>query len=173
MIQNRLQPAFLVGIVLALVFFRLVPHPPNATPIVAMSLFAGALFHNRVLAYLVPLAVMLLSDVVIGLHSTIWYVYASILITVLIGSTLKHITVFGIGSAVVIASVVFFLLTNFGSWLYHDMYPQNIAGLVQAYVAGLPFLRNALIANLIFTYIVFYGLIRIKVGSISPKSTQS
>ena len=80
------------------------------------------------------------------------------MITVLIGSVLKQISIVNVGVAAIVASVAFFFITNFGAWLHHDMYPQNGNGLLQAYIAGLPFLRNALIANLIFSYLLFYGL---------------
>jgi len=158
MIQNRIQPGYLIAIVLLLAFSRLIPHPPNAVPIAAMALFAGAFFSNRMLAFVVPLAAMILSDIVIGFHSTIWYVYAGVVVTVLIGSLLSRVTVLRVGIAAVVASIAFFLISNFGAWLHHDLYAQNLTGLMQAYVAGLPFLRNSLVANLIFTYLVFFGL---------------
>ena len=173
MIITKVHPAWIIGIITLLVMLRLVPHPPNATPIAAMALFAGAVYSNRVLAYLIPLAAMFLSDVVIGLHSTIWYVYAGVAITVLIGSTLQHITVFRVGAVAVIASTVFFLVTNFGSWLHHDMYTPDLSGLLQAYIAGLPFLRNAMIANLIFAYLIFYSLVWLKDGYFLAKNIQS
>ena len=155
--QNRIQVSILITIVIVLAFLRLVPHPPNATPIAAMALFAGAFFTNRTLAFVIPLAAMVLSDMLLGFHSTIWYVYAGVAITVLIGGALKQFNAMKVGAAAIVASIIFFLITNFGAWLYHDMYPQNYNGLLQAYVAGIPFLRNSLIANLIFSYLVFYG----------------
>ncbi len=158
MIQHRIHIGYLIVVVLVLALTRLVPHPPNAVPIAAMALFAGAFFSNRFLAFVVPLVAMVLSDYVIGFHSTVWYVYAGILATVLIGSVLNQVTVFRVGGATVIASFAFFLITNFGAWLHHDMYSQDLNGLLQAYVAGIPFLRNSLIANFIFSYLVFYGL---------------
>lgn len=173
MIQNRIQPWYLIAIVLVLAFTRLVPHPPNVVPVAAMALFAGAFFSNRVFAYLVPLAAMLLSDYALGFHSTIWYVYAGVAATVLIGSYLQQITVLKVGMAAVIASLAFYLLTNFGAWLHHDMYPQNFSGLLQSYIAGLPFLRNSLIANLIFSYLVIYGFNHLFAIHPAIKNTQA
>lgn len=158
MIKHRIHIGYLIVVVLVLALARLVPHPPNAVPIAAMALFAGAFFSNRLLAFIVPLAAMVLSDYVIGFHSTVWYVYAGILATVLIGSVLNQVTVIRVGGAAVIASFVFFLITNFGAWLHHDMYSQDLNGLLHAYVAGIPFLRNSLIANLLYSYLAFYGL---------------
>ena len=158
MIQNKVQLGYLVVIVLLLALIRLVPHPPNAVPIAAMALFAGAFFIHRPLAYFMPIAAMFISDLFIGFHTTIGYVYASIVLIVLIGSLLKRISIVSVGVSALLASIMFFLITNFGAWLHHDMYAQSLNGLLQAYIAGLPFLRNTLIANLIFTYLVFYSL---------------
>ncbi len=169
MIQHRIHTGYLIAIILVIAFSRLVPHPPNVVPIAAMALFAGAFFSSRLLAFLVPLAAMLLSDYVIGFHSTVWYVYAGILLTVLIGSVINKVTIVRVGVAAVISSLVFFLITNFGSWLHHDMYSQDLNGLLQAYVAGIPFLRNSLIANLIFSYLVFYGLYSLITGFSNSK----
>ena len=171
--MTKVHTAWVIAVIVLLAMFRLVPHPPNVTPVAAMALFAGAAVSNRVLACMIPLAAMLLSDLVLGLHSTILYVYASVVITVLIGSTLKHITLIRIGFVAVTASIVFFLLTNFGSWIHHDMYPYDITGLIQAYIAGLPFLRNALLANLVFIYLIFYGLNWFKIGFTSSKNIHS
>ena len=157
MTSINLRSVWLIGVVVLLVLFRFVPHPPNVTPIAAMALFSGAFFTNRIWAYLVPIIAMAISDFVLGFHSTIVYVYAGILITVIIGSQLKRISFLSISTSAVIASITFFLITNFGAWLHHDMYTQNFSGLLQAYVAGLPFLRNSLIANLLFSYLVFFG----------------
>ena len=158
MIQNRFKYIFLVTVIFVLAFMRLVPHPPNVTPIAAMALFAGTFFANRIWAYLVPILAMVISDLILGFHSTVVYVYAGILITVFIGSKLKKISILSVSACAFAASIVFFMVTNFGAWLHHEMYTQNFTGLLQAYVAGLPFLRNALIANLIFSYLVFFGL---------------
>jgi hypothetical protein len=173
MIQNRIQPGYLIAVVLVLALLRLAPHPPNATPIIAMALFAGAFFSNSMLAYLVPLAAMLISDMVLGFHSTILYVYAGVVVTVLIGAVLKQISVVRVGMAAIVASITFFLISNFGAWMHHDMYTQNFSGLLQAYMAGLPFLRNALIANLIFSYLVFYGIAGVLSLRPALKSPQS
>ena len=157
MIVYRVKPIWIIGTVILLSLFRFIPHPPNVTPITAMALFAGAFFVNRKLAFIVPLAAMILSDLVLEFHSTVWYVYAGVMIAVLIGSALNQISVYKVGVAAFVASITFFLITNFGAWLHHDMYTQNFSGLLQAYVAGLPFLRNSLIANLLFSYLVFFG----------------
>jgi hypothetical protein len=170
--MTKVQTVWLIGVVALLAMFRFVPHPPNVTPVAAMALFAGAYFSNRALALIIPLAAMVLSDVVLGFHSTVWYVYAGVMLTVLIGSALQRFSILRVGVAAILASLLFFIITNFGAWLHHDMYPQNIVGLLQSYIAGLPFLRNSLIANLIFSYLVFYGFNRFLSARLSYSSLQ-
>ena len=157
MVNSKLQVGWLVAVVLLLALFRLLPHPPNATPIATMALFAGAYFSNRFIALALPLAAMLLSDMLIGFHTTMLYVYLGMVATVFIGGALTKFSGIRLGVTVLLSSLVFFLLTNFGAWLQHDLYPHTFSGLQQAYVAGLPFFRNAIIANFIFSYIVFYS----------------
>ena len=158
MLSQKPTFRYLLSIVLILAIFRLIPHPPNATPVAAMALFAGAMFNNRWLAFAIPIFAMFLSDLWLGLHSTILYVYLGLVCTVVIGSTLKKISALNLCVAVLISSLIFYLLTNFGAWLHHEMYPRTINGLVQSYIAGLPFLRNSLIANFVFTFLVFYSI---------------
>lgn len=158
MLNKKLKVSWVIAVVLLLALFRLLPHPANVTPIATMALFAGAYFSNRVLAYALPLAAMLLSDVFIGFHSTILYVYAGMIATVFIGRALTNLTSIRLGIVVLLTSFIFFLVTNFGAWLHHDLYPQTFVGLQQAYIAALPFFRNSIIANFIFSYLVFYGI---------------
>src|SRR5437867_7495824 len=82
----------LVGITLAAAASRLLPHPPNFTPLFAMALFGGAYFRNRIAAFAVPLAAMLLSDLALGvihygtaIFPSMPFVYASFVLTVLLG----------------------------------------------------------------------------------------
>ncbi|MDD3517788.1 MAG: hypothetical protein PHQ14_05530 [Chromatiales bacterium] len=159
-ITERIDPRLLalIGIVLLAALSRLLPHPPNVTPIAAMALFAGAAFADRRLAFGVPLAAMLLSDLLLGLHATLAFVYAGFVLTVLIGMRLhERRTVMRVGVAAFAASVLFFLITNFGSWLAHGMYPRTGEGLLMAYTAGLPFFRNSLFGDLFFTALIFGG----------------
>lgn len=140
------------------VLSRLLPHPSNFTTVGATSLFAGGRL-GRPWNYLVPLAVMVLTDLIIGLHGTMLFVYASIVVSVLIGERYLH-GQFRASKGVVAAlasSTVFFIITNFGVWLTTTMYPKSFAGLLECYVMGLPFWRNMLLSDIIFT-VGFFGL---------------
>ncbi len=150
--------ATLCLLIFALAASRLLPHPPNFTPLAAMALFAGAHFMDRRTALLLPFAALLMSDLILGLHSTMIFVYAAFAITVLMGMWLqKHHSAMSVLAAALASSVVFFLVTNFGSWLSHGMYPHTLEGLLAAYTAGIPFFRNTLLGNLFFTALVFGG----------------
>jgi hypothetical protein len=146
-------------IVLAAALMRIVPHPANVTPIAAMALFAGAYLPDRRMALLIPLAAMLLSDLVIGLHASMLYVYAGVAVTVLIGAGMlrKNPSVMPAIAASLVSSVLFFLITNYGTWVTGVLYPQTAEGLMMAYTAGIPFFRNSILGDLFFTAILFGG----------------
>lgn len=156
----------LLGIILSAAAMRLVPHPPNVTPIGAMALFAGAYFATRKTALLVPLAAMYLSDVALGcfvyhfglFHWFMPFVYASFVIMVFLGLLIRcRLTPLTVGGAALAGSVQFFIITNFGVWLVSDLYPKTAAGLVNCYVAAIPFFRNMLVGNAFYTLVLFGG----------------
>lgn len=156
----------LAGIVLAAALMRLVPHPWNMTPVAAMALFGGAAFADRRLAFLLPLAAMALSDLALALvygtgwfHATLPFVYGAIALTVLLGRLLADRRgVARVATATLGASLLFFLLTNFGTWATQDLYPATPAGLLACYVAALPFFANTLVGNAFYATLLFGGL---------------
>jgi hypothetical protein len=140
--NNRLT--VISGIILAGALMRLIPHWPNFTPIAAMALFGGAYFGRKYLAFAVPLLAMLLSDLAIGFHEGMAAVYIAFSITVGIGLMLgKRISVSRVAVASVASSVIFFLVTNFAAWLTSpQLYTPDLAGLMNAYAAGLLFFND-------------------------------
>jgi len=135
---------------------RLVPHPPNFAPIGGLALFSGSHFKKKI-ALLIPLAAMLISDVFLGFHNTMIYVYASFFLAVLIGRLIKNNRWRSLALASLTSSVLFFLITNFGVWLSYSMYPKTLAGLFQSYLMGLPFFRNTILSDFFYTFSFFYG----------------
>src|SRR5215831_20776184 len=126
---------------------RLLPHPPNLTPIAAMALFGGAYFADKRLAFLVPLAALLLSDIVMGLYNQIPVVYGSFALIVCLGFWLqKRRTWLRVASATLVSSVLFFITTNFAVWAFGSLYPKTMKGLLACYVAAIPFFRHTLLA---------------------------
>ena len=140
--NNRLS--VISGIILAGALMRLIPHWPNFTPIAAMALFGGAYFGRKYLAFAVPLLAMLLSDLAIGFHEGMAAVYIAFSITVGIGLMIgRHISAARVAIASVTPSVIFFLITNFAAWLTSpQLYSSDLAGLMNAYAAGLLFFND-------------------------------
>lgn len=148
----------LVAIIFGIALFRILPHLPNVSPVAAMALFGGAYFADKRLALIVPFAALILSDLIIGFHNTMFFVYGGFALTVGIGMLIrKHISVNYVAASAVGASLLFFIITNFGAWMMNGMYPMTAAGLTQAYVAAIPFFQNSLLGNLVFTAVMFGG----------------
>ena len=146
------------AIIFALAMFRLLPHLPNVSPVAAMALFGGAYFADKRMAFIVPFVALFLSDLVLGLHNSMIFVYAGFALTVAIGFLLKNrVTITNTAFATVASSVLFFLLTNFGAWMTSGLYVKSAEGLMQAYVAGIPFFQNSLLGNLVFVAVIFGG----------------
>lgn len=145
-------------IIFALALFRLIPHWPNVSPVAAMALFGGAYFADKRLALIVPFVALLLSDLILGLHNTMIFVYAGFALTVSVGVLLKsRVTITNTVFAVIASSVIFFLLTNFGVWMTSALYAKSAEGLMQAYAAGIPFFQNSLLGNLVYSAVIFGG----------------
>lgn len=156
--MEKISPRFwiLSLMILAAAFVRLIPHPPNFAPIAAMALFSGAYFNKKSFAFAVPLAAMFLTDAIIGFHSSMWIVYLSFALIVVIGMfMLKKISIKNVVVASVTASISFFVITNFGVWAFGTMYPKNIAGLIECYIAAIPFIQNTLLGDLFYSGIMF------------------
>ncbi len=130
---------------------RLIPHPPNFSPLIAMALFAGASLADRRLALIVPLAAMLLSDLLIGLHGTMAFVYLAMALVVLGGRRLgERRGPWLLTGAAVGGSLVFFVVSNIGVWLSGGLYPLSGAGLLACFIAALPFLHTTLLSTLLY-----------------------
>jgi hypothetical protein len=157
--KTELTPKFYVVLtmIIAAAMMRLIPHWPNFTPIAAIALFGGTFLKRKDLAFLVPVVAMLVSDLIIGFHSTMLPVYLSFISIVGLGLVLKkRLTVVNTLSASLVASLIFYLVTNFASWTSGMMpYPMNTAGLMQCYIAGLPFLFNGALGDLFYTSVLF------------------
>ncbi len=142
------------GIILVAALSRLLPHPPNFTPIIAMGLMGGVYFKNKQLAVIIPLLAMMVSDLLLGFHGTMIWVYSSIAIVTLCSSFIKP-KLSTVGLASFSASIFFFLVTNFGVWISGTFYPKTLSGLGTCYMAGIPFLQNAIVGDLMYTAILF------------------
>jgi hypothetical protein len=156
---------------------RLLPHPPNVTPIAAMALFGGAYLANRKFAFALPLIAMLLSDLVLGL--TIYgkvllfsqpVVYLCMIATVAVGGLIRSRKPgWTIAVASLVSSVMFFLVTNFAVWAFESLYPRNWSGLIACYTAAIPFFRNSIAGDLCFAVILFGGFALLEKSVVSVR----
>jgi hypothetical protein len=154
----KARPMLVMAMIFMAAASRLIPHPPNMTSITAMALFGGAMFADRRLAFVIPLAALLLSDLLLGFHDQMFVVYGSFALIVCIGLWLqRHRSGATIIGAALVSSLLFFLITNFGVWALDNMYPRTFAGLIACYTAALPFLRNTLEGDVFYTLVLFGG----------------
>ncbi len=154
-------PAFLL-IILG-ISTRLLPHPANFAPIAAIALFAG-IYLPKKFAITLPMIALLISDLVLGFY--LWpvmvSVYFSFAITGIIGLVIQknirlkqiHVrwerfsTILG---GTLLASILFFIITNWAVWAFGTMYTHNFNGLIQSYFMALPFFKNTLLGDLFYT----------------------
>jgi len=156
--EDSMNKLILIGILLAAALSRLIPHPPNFTPIVAMGLLGGAYLKNKKLALFIPVAAMLLADIFLGFHNTMIWVYGSLLLVTSIGMLLKgRVNILNAGAATLSGSFLFFIITNFGVWLTGTFYAKTFVGLVQCYTMAIPFFANSLAGDIIYATLLFGG----------------
>jgi len=150
-LKNNLKVLMLpVSLILVLSFSRLIPHPYNFTPILAAGVFGGFYFKNFILSLFIVISSMFVGDLVIGFHSTMIFTYSALAAAVAIGIFIKKFNFKEIIFSGLSSSVIFFLITNFGSWLTMAMYEKSFTGLLQSYMMGIPFFHNTLLSTLIY-----------------------
>lgn len=181
--MNKNRYIIALGIILAAILYRFLPNPVNFSPIGAAFLFGGAVFaRSKSWKFLIGmLAFVLLSDLMlnnfvlrsffpnetgfIGLQSYMIFTFVSYAIIFGIAKLLVHEkNVISIIGGSILGSIVFFLLTNAGAWVFDglNIYPDNFSGLLASWTAGLPFFKNSLLADLFFSGIFFGSFYLIK-----------
>ena len=150
---------------------RFIPHWPNFTAVGAVALFGGAMFKGSFKAIGIPVLILFLSDLVINnviyasfYESFQWFtpgfgfMYAAFILTALIGKlNIKSIKVLPVAGGVISSTLLFYLITNLGSWMGNPIYTKDFSGLMMAYEAGLPFLLNQIGATVLYSAILFTG----------------
>lgn len=159
------------GIILMVAISRLLPHLPNFTPVGAVCLFGAAHYSNKKTAYLVPLIAIWISDVLVNnilyaeyfdgftwFYSGFAWQYASYVLTVLVGTLLiKKVNIKSVTVGALLATLVFFIMSNLGVWASGNMYPMTAEGLISCFAAALPFLGGTLLGNLLYCAVLFGG----------------
>ena len=147
----------LIGVVL-----RLIPHPPNFAPIGALALFGGV-YLSRKMALGLPIVAMVISDLFIGYYTPelMAAVYGSFILCVLLGFWLKnHKKWYTVLGSSLLASVIFFFVTNFAVWAFTPWYAKTFSGIIQCFFMALPFFKNTLLGDLFYVSI-FFGVYKI------------
>ena len=132
---------------------RIVIHTPNFTPVLSMAFLGGMYLKGRP-AVLVPLALMIISDFMIGFYPLMYVTWGSILLISASGLWFKQRKNFSnVLSGSILSAVIFFMVSNFGAWL--TLYPHTLGGLQQCYILAIPFFRSTLVSTVAYS-LVFY-----------------
>ncbi len=154
-------------LILVAALSRLLPHPSNFAPIAGMGLFGAAYFSKKYYAFLIPFAAYWISDMLLNnIIYTQYYegfqwmgspwVYASFALIIVLGFILlKKVTLNNLIVASLSSSVLFFLITNFGTWVSSSLYSKTFSGLITAFIAGIPFFWNTLAGDLFYVSVLF------------------
>jgi hypothetical protein len=148
---------------------RLLPHATNFTPIGAIALFGAAYFSDKKWAIIVPLSALWISDLLLNniiyssyyegfawLTSGFLYIYGAFAMVVVLGYyLLKKVTAGRVLGGAIGASVIFYIVSNFGVWVSSPMYPMTAEGLISCYVAAIPFFHYTLAGNVIYSAALF------------------
>ena len=150
-IQNYILP---ILIILALSLTRLVPHPWNFSPMLAVGVFSGFYFRQFYVSVFIVIFSMFVGDLFLGFHNTMFFTYIALAISVLIGIYVKSFKFKEIFYSGLASSMCFFIITNFGAWLTLDMYVKDFSGLMQSYLMAIPFFQNTLISTFLYLYLL-------------------
>ncbi len=156
---NKIFYLIFFGLILAM--SRIIPHPPNFTPILASAIMAPMLIKDRWFGMFIPVLAMFIADIIIGFHPYQLVIYLTIMTISMIAPMQKSfvwLSVFAVGS-----SVWFFITTNFAVWVAWDYYPKTINGLIECYTLAIPFFANTLISTCLFTGILAFLLKHVEI----------
>jgi len=150
---------------------RIIPHPPNFTPVIAMAVFMPYLTRNLYSAVVVPLSAMFVSDLYIGFHSSMFWVYSSVLLSTTLSYYTMSIkkTYVHLGSNALLSSSLFFVITNFAVWMSGSLYPSTLDGLLLCYTMAIPFFGNTLTSTIF--YVSLLALVSHSATNISRRYT--
>lgn len=157
--------AFIIALLTIGLASRFIPHYPNFTAIGSMALLGGALMRKPLEGILLPLAVLLLSDLVInnviyaGETFTVFYegaayIYGAVLLTSLLGRLASKLNVKNYLGLSIASAVLFFLMTNYGTWATGILYPDTTQGLIAAYIAAIPYGLSFLAGTLVYGFAI-------------------
>ena len=146
-----------IGLVIIGILSRCIVHAPNFTPLLAITLFAGAFLPKRQ-AIIVPISLFVITDLIIGLHSVVAFTWGSVGLIALMGLYLKRKkSIKNVALTSFFSAIVFYVVTNFGVWAIMSTYPKTLAGLIDCYVMAIPYFRNTLVSTVLYSLVMFAG----------------
>lgn len=172
--QIKPQAFLAITLIIVAIFSRLIPHPWNMTAVLAATVFAGARL-SKTTAFAVSFLSLLVSDFVLGFHSTMFFTYGAFFIIVLLSAlTLKknNSRIVPTLSTALMSSVIFFLITNLGVWLVDGMYPMTASGLLTCFVMAVPFFKAQFVGDLLFSGVLFYSY-QMLASALAPATVKS
>ena len=168
MIKTNNNFYFVTALILIALFSRIIPHYPNFTPIIAISLFGGKYFENRNLAFFLPVFILWLSDLIINnfildyyktftfFYPGFYWQYLSVLMISFIGRNyINKISAFKLFGISFSSSLIFFVVSNFGVFVSSSIYTKDLNGLLLCYIKAIPFYYGTLISSIIYTFSLF------------------
>ena len=173
MTKNKidLRVSVIAALILVVALSRLIPSMHNFSPLGALGLFGAAFFKRKSLAFIIPIVSIWISDVLVNnilyasyypsftwFYEGFYWQYGSYLLIVLMALFLfKKVNTSRVVVGALTATVIFFLISNFGAWVTSPLYPKTFSGLMTSYVAGIPFLNNGLVGDLLYSTVFFGG----------------
>lgn len=155
-----------IGLIILGVVSVIIYHPQNFTAVIAVALFAGT-YLSRKQAIAVPLGLFIIKDMFIGFHALIFFTWGSIVVIALMGMRMrskrnfKSIALTSLGAA-----VFYYIITNFGVWLFYSTYPKSLLGLAECYIVAIPYFRGTLVSTILYTALLFgiyeYAALKLK-----------
>lgn len=144
--KKNLQSFFFIFLFLTI--SRLIPHEPNFTPILSISILGYLFSKILLLKVLIVLGSMFFSDLIIGVHDFIIYVYFSLMLLIIISNNKNYIYMIFLGP------LIFFIITNFGVWLSSAYYTKNIEGLIECFYMAIPFFKNTILSTFFYCILI-------------------
>jgi hypothetical protein len=155
------ETKIIIGLVFVAIVSRIAPHYPNFTAIGALSFFSAMQSKSLLKSLSILFGTLMVSDVIINnliyptgqfvlMYPGSVFTYLGFGVYSLLGLGAKA-NAKGLGR-IVIGSLFFFAISNFGVWFSDfSLFPKTAAGLIATYAVAIPFYAPELIATLLFT----------------------
>lgn len=169
-LNNNKRLIYIIFVIFLGIFYRLIPHVPNFSPLYSISVFSSILpidldnKFNKLLKYisfLIPIVILFITDLILGFYKGMIFNYLAFLsysiFSYFIFNKYNKLSKTILGLILSVGSAIyFFIISNFGVWLLTDMYSKDLTGFILCYINALPFLKNSIISSIIFSILIFY-----------------